>query len=208
MIDLGADSGVARYRRHYQNVIEETGVDAVYSKVSRDPQKDMRHEAQPIRSGEHYTVIDEPITYHLNNRLSTTALCGRPHVLIASITDKARVQDYQIGFSVAFNSDRIAISDARTHYCSQAVQGQNLSEDALEIMKSAVIMYEHHSGLLRDHPQRHKYLKRVYGRSIRLRHHGVLPRSVSIPLYIIAPFKTLLPFQVRERIVLWVARHL
>ena len=194
--------------RHYEDIIDKTGVDAIYSKIRRDPKKDMRHNAQRIKAGERYTVISDPMTYHLNNRLATTALCGRPHVLIASITDKARVQDYQIGFSVAFNSDHIAISDARTHYSSPAVHGKNLSQDAVEIMKSAVLMYQYHSPLLQDHPQRSKYLRRVYGRSIRLRHHGVLPRSVSTALYIIAPFKTLLPFRVKEGIVLWVAKYL
>lgn len=197
--------------RYFSKVIEQSGVPAVYSSVARDRVDDMRQKAHPCDLDAGYRVETAPLDYYLgrlSRPLATTALCARPELIVRHLADKARVQDHQIAFSICYCADRIAISDAVTHYCSAAQLGENISEDVVAILTASVIVYANTCDLVKRHTLFKAYQKRAYTRGLRLRHHGVLPKSLALALYMITPFKTLLPARMRHAIIMAISHHI
>ncbi|MCV2872379.1 glycosyltransferase [Defluviimonas sp. WL0050] len=197
--------------RYFSQVIECSDVPAIYSSISRDRVEDMRLKAHSCDLDAGYRVENAPLDYYLgrlNRPLATTALCARPELIVRHLTDKARVQDHQIAFSICHSADRIAISDAVTHYCSAARAGGNISEDVVAILTASVIVYANTFDLVKRHTLFKAYQKRAYTRGLRLRHHGVLPKSLALALYMITPFKTLLPARMRHAIIMTISHHI
>ncbi|MDI3337565.1 glycosyltransferase family 2 protein [Defluviimonas aestuarii] len=196
--------------RYFSKVIEQSGVPAVYSSVARDRVDDMRLKAQPCDVDARYQVESAPLDLYmsrLSRPLATTALCAHPDLIVRHLADGARVQDHQIAFSICYNADRIAVSDAVTHYCSPARPGDNLSEDAVAILTASVIVYANTFALVKCHTLFKSYQKRAYTRGLRLRHYGVLPMSLSLMLYALTPFKELLPVQVRHAVIMKISQY-
>ena len=186
---------------HYDHALNSSGAEAVYSKCARDRHIDMRDKAEPCDIYAALTTIDDPLEYYLRKPFATTAVCANPAIMLKDITDRARVQDYQIAFSICNNAKLIAFSDAVTHYFSVAKAGQNISEDAIAILTANVTVYMHTYQLALCKKGFEHYQKRSYTRSIRLRHYPVLPLTTRAFLYIFAPFKLALPTVYRHKII-------
>lgn len=197
--------------RYFAQVIEREDVPAIYALVARDRVEDMRLVARPCDLDARYRIENDPLDYYLSRisrPLATTALCARPELIIRQLADKARVQDHQIAFSICYNADRIAISDAVTHYCSAARVGGNISEDVVAILTASVIVYANTYELVERHTLFKAYQKRAYTRGLRLRHHGVLPKPLALVLYIVTPFKMLLPAKLRHAVIMTISQHI
>lgn len=186
---------------HYAFALRETGADAIYSKLSRKPHLDMREGVVPCDVYAEVGCVVDPLTYHFNSPLSTTAVCGRPTIMVKNITDQARVQDYQIAFSICYNSAKVALSDAVTHYCSAVQPEKNISADAVTILTANVIMYMNTYHLVDDRNGFEKFQKRVFSRCIRMRRHSILPPKIRILLYVMAPFRKLFPIALRQKLI-------
>lgn len=193
---------------HYAFALRETGADAIYSKAVRDRHIDMRKDVVPCDVYAEVDCVVDPIPYHFKHPLSTTAVCGRPTIMVQNITDQAGVQDYQIAFSICYNSAKVALSKAVTHYCSVAQPGKNISADAVTMLTASVIIYMNTYPLVVDRSGFEKYQYRAFSRCIRIRRHSILPPKTRILLYVIAPFRKLCPFTLRQKIIEQVFREL
>ena len=186
---------------YYRKIIQEHEVDAVYSKVSRDKDEDLRWQRTSCDLNAMVKIPNSPVDYYLQKMPDTTAVCARPQIMTKDYTDAARAQDYQIAFSIFINASKVAISDAITHYCSPVINGENLSSDGIATASSGVIMYMNTYHRVKDHNRYGRYLDRSLRRALRLRHYKIFSTQFSIYLHAITPFKKILPNRIKHKII-------
>lgn len=187
---------------HYLHVFENTDVDAVYSTGSRDRIRDMREEVVPCGIEDTFKVCTSPLGKVLREQTGSTVLCARPEMIIKHFSDEARIQDYQIVFSVHIEANSVAYSKAITHYCSFAVAGENLSEDVVALLISSTQVYANLAEKMMNHNDFRRYQRRALSSALRLRHHSVYSVGFRSWFYLITPFKKLFTKNFSHKLIL------
>lgn len=192
---------------YYKHVLDHTGADAVYSTVLRG-MTDCRPLATTCTLTHDIMVIDDPFDYYLKRIRATTAVCARPHLMVKTFNRTLRVQDHQIAFSIFKNSNRVVISDAITHYCSEGRGNANLSADHLAVSSACVQMYAETYQSTVSSRFYGSYVDRSLRRALRIRHTGVIPWKFNMFLQVVTPFKKLLPTALKHKIMMGIHRRL
>jgi glycosyltransferase involved in cell wall biosynthesis len=192
---------------HYASVIDNYGADAIYSGVVRSRDQDMRSESVPCNPAGAVERIENSFARVMEKNLGTTAVCAKPSLMLADLTRSARIQDYQLAFSLHRNAKSLFYSSEKTHYSSQAEIGKNLSEDHVAILSSAVVCYSHVFHLAQNEPGFKKFRERAFHRALRLRRYKVYPGSVRTLYYILTPFKKLFPGNLKHKVIVASSRY-
>ncbi|WP_317674318.1 glycosyltransferase family 2 protein [Thioclava sp. A2] len=187
--------------QYYRSVLEKTGSDAIYSKVLRGT-SDCRPLAVPCDPASNITIINDPFDFYLKRIRATTAVCARPLLMVETFNPTLRVQDHQIAFSIFKNAQKVVISDAITHYCSEGRGNTNLSADHLAVATSCVRMYAETYYLTRNSKFHYSYVDRSLRRALRIRHTNAMPWKYNLFLQIVTPFKKLLPTPIQHKIMM------
>jgi hypothetical protein len=194
---------------HYSRLIHEFSVDAIYSIGARDgnSKTDFRSKVQRVDPGADFTLIEDPLSFYLQNFPAGTTVCSRCDILLKDLNPKARIQDHQIAFSIHLNGTVIAKSTAVTHFISAPVEGQNLVLNTPEKALSAVRTYASHWQLVQDHPLGHRMRNRAFSQLLRLITTRHLPLKFRIGLIRYSPIHQLLSAE-RKHSILLSAAHI
>jgi glycosyltransferase involved in cell wall biosynthesis len=192
---------------HLKRVLQDTGADAVYGAGVRSRERDRRGDAVLV-DGFDLQIHDDPLGTWLDRPRATTALCARIDAMKADLDPAAVIQDHQLGLSIHRNSKRVVYSTGKTHYYSLAVQGENLVLDEQVGWPSAVLAYNAHWPKIRGHPKARKYQRRAFSVLTKIRKLPVFPVWIRLGLYVLTPFKVLMPGPVRHLFLIRLVRYL
>ena len=192
---------------HFAQVMETTQSDAVYGAVCRSIDRDRRGDAKAIAAFE-LVVLDDPLDVWFDKPKATTAVCGRICNMLTDLDPAARIQDHQLRLSIHRNSKRVTYTSGVTHYCSMAVEGENLVLDHFTAKTSAVLAYKTLWAKVKGHAKSPRYQRRAFSALTKTRKYGVFPRGYTAFLHIVTPVKLLLPSPIRHFMLMKSASYL